>query len=113
MGRYYVFAMYDTQRIVLIQFNDQEMFEMEDEKSMSGSVRSGATGSTINSKYLTDSQLSGNKKKKAKPKSLKTKVIYYDDLFAIEKGEDTREKKAATVQSESKSSPSKPKTLRD
>lgn len=94
-SRYYVFAMYDTQRIVLIQFNDTDIFEGEDERysAKSGSVRSGASASSINSKYLTDSQLSGAKKKKKKPKSLVTKTIYYDDLFAIEKGEETVAKK--------------------
>ena len=94
-SRYYVFAMYDTQRIVLIQFNDSDIFEGEDDVGKEESVFSGATGSSIVSKYLTDSQLSGKdgakKKKKKAPKSLKTKIIYYDDLFALEKGEETVE----------------------
>lgn len=116
-SRYYVLAMYDTQRIVLIQFNDTEMFEGEDDRQKEESVYSGVTGSSIVSKYLTDSQLSGGKDKKKKkkaPKSLKSKIIYYDDLFAIEKGEETVEQKQKVLnETRGGVSPQKPKTLRD
>ena len=115
-SRYYIFAMYDTQRIILIQFNDSDVFDGEDEVQKTESVLSGASGSSIQSKYLTDSQISvGNKKKKRRvAKSMKSRIIYYDDLFAIEKGEETMEQKQQRLnESRDGQSPSKPKTLRD
>ena len=85
-SRYYVFALYDLQRVVFIQFNDKDLFLGKDEDAFEqvSQGKSSVSASSYNSKYLSENMMSGVKKgakNERKPPSLKTRVYFYDDLL--------------------------------
>lgn len=86
-SRYYIFALYDLQRVVFLQINDADLFFGEDKDINADNksvAQSSVTASSFKSKFLTESMMTGYKKGKHKgrvPKTMKSRVVYFDELL--------------------------------
>ena len=80
---FYVFALYDTQRVVFIQIDEKSLFGEEMAPRWPGSQQSVISGGSVGMGSMSGSMLSIPQSQKAmkKQKGLKTKVVYFDDIL--------------------------------